>query len=243
MNWWSGAILASIITSLVSLSGIILLLIGSKDKIHKLTIGLVSIAAGTLLGDAFIHLIPEAVEQTNWSIYVIGGILIFFVLEKILKWRHCHEEDCQENKKLVGINFGADTVHNIIDGIAIGTSFSLSQEVGLATTLAIILHEVPQEISDFGIMIHAGVKVKKALWLNFLSALGSVAGVLLVLIFNIDKISEILAAITAGGFIYLAASDLIPEMHRHDTKISDSITQLVLVIIGVMIMWWFGSLE
>jgi zinc and cadmium transporter len=102
---------------------------------------------------------------------------------------------------------------------------------------------VPQEISDFGIMIHAGVKVKKALWLNFLSALGSVAGVLLVLIFNIDKISEILAAITAGGFIYLAASDLIPEMHRHDTKISDSITQLVLVIIGVMIMWWFGSLE
>lgn len=207
---------------------------------------LVSFAIGGLLGDAFIHLLPESFEKisskTAVSIFSIAGILLFFTLERILRWRHCHEIDCQEPKDedhhVVTLSLVGDTVHNMIDGMIIAASFFVSQPVGIATTLAVILHEIPQELGHFGILIHHGLSVKKAIFYNLFSALASVIGVLLTYFMGnyIGYVSIYLLPITAGGFIYLASSDLIPELHRHNPKTTESILQLFCIILGVSLM-------
>lgn len=235
MIWWIEAIIASLLTTLIGLAGIIFLSVSAKI-LPKIIILMVALAAGTLLGDAFIHLIPEAIfKGVNWQLGVIGGILLFFILEKIVRWRHCHEIDCHD--KNVPINLVADSIHNLIDGLAIGASFSVDRTLGLATTTAILLHEIPQEIGDFAIMIQGKVGVKKSILLNFLSGLFSFLGVILVIVFGGQRFGGELSAITAGGFIYVAATDLIPELHRHETKISDSMIQLIMVSVGILIMF------
>jgi zinc and cadmium transporter len=169
----------------------------------------------------------------------IAGILIFFGLEKFLHWHH-HGE--QEDKELQHIHpvgklvLFSDGVHNFIDGIIIGASFLISPSVGLATTLAVVLHEIPQEIGDFAVLLHAGYSKARALWLNFLSAILSIAGVVLILVMHkAGAIAEIILPIAAGGFIYIAVADLIPELHKtKETK--NSIVQFVAVLTGVLIM-------
>jgi len=233
------SILASLVVSLISLIGLSLVFIKTKN-LSKITLILVSFAIGSLLGDAFIHLIPESFEffpsQSTSSLMILLGILIFFILEKILRWHHCHEVNChQEEKHVITLNLVGDSVHNFIDGALIAASFQISTFVGLTTTLAVILHEIPQEIGDFGIMIHHGVSVKKTVFYNFITSLTSLLGVLLISILNYD-FSFYLIPVTAGGFIYLAATDLIPELHRHDAKIGQSIVQLIFIILGIALM-------
>ncbi len=230
-----------IIVSLISFVGAITLSI--KDEVLKKYINsFISLAIGALLGDAFIHLIPEAFEsnlQKNIiGILIIGGILLFFVIEKFIHWHH-HGEDKSENEihpvgKLI---LFTDGFHNFIDGIIIGASFLVSIPVGIATTLAVVLHEIPQEIGDFAVLIHSGYKKKRALWLNFLSALTSILGVIIVFIFgNIIESSSILfVPIAAGGFIYIAVADLIPELHK-TKKIGHSLLQLGIIMIGILLM-------
>ena len=203
---------------------------------------MVSFAAGTLIGDVFLHLLPELIERDGFSLTIglniILGILIFFVLEKGIHWRHCHHSDAKEHvHPLAMMNLVGDAAHNFIDGILIAGSYMLSIPVGIATTVAVLFHEIPQEMGDFGVLMHSGMKVKKALFLNFLSALASIVGVLLVLGagFEAEVIIEYIIPITIGGFLYIANADLIPELHK-DVKVKNSILQLVSIIFGVALM-------
>lgn len=235
-----------ILVSLISLVGVFTL--GLKEQLlRKYLFILVSLAVGALLGDAFIHLIPEAFEEINnptlVSFAIIGGIFIFFVLEKILHWHH-HDVGGDAPHPMGRLILISDGVHNFLDGMIIAGSFLISVEVGIATTIAVILHEIPQEIGDFGILLHAGYSKAKALWLNFLSALLAAAGALMVLIFNniTESFALWLLPITAGGFIYIAIADLIPEMHK-TKKVTYTLLQLAAVAVGIAMMTLLLVLE
>src|SRR3989344_119423 len=175
--------------SLISLVGITTLSMRA-ETLKKVLLYLVSFAAGSLLGDAFIHLLPEIVEETgSWSLhmsfYVMSGIITFFVLEKIINWHHYHLPHTKEQvHPFVITNLIGDGFHNFIDGLIIAASYLVSVPVGLATTLAVILHEIPQEIGDFSVLLHGGFSKRKALLFNFLTALIAVFGALLAFALN-----------------------------------------------------------
>ncbi len=242
------ALLSTVIVSLVSLIGVFSLSV-KEEFIRKYIFLFVSLAVGALLGDAFIHLIPESFEElangTLIGLLVIVGLLLFFVLEKFLHWHH-HEDDIAENHihpvgKLV---LFSDGVHNFIDGIIIGVSFLISVPVGIATTLAVILHEIPQEIGDFGVLLHAGYSRRKALWFNFLSALMAVLGTLVAFILGEagENLITWILPLAAGGFIYIAVADLIPELQK--TKIVEhSFVQFLALALGVVLMVALTFLE
>jgi zinc and cadmium transporter len=236
------SIVSVIIISLVSLIGILTLVI-KKKVLNKILFYLVSFAVGALLGDALIHLIPESVENLSAqtaSMLVLAGILIFFILEKAIRWHHCHNVECKEEHTHPAgtINLISDSVHNFIDGILIAASFLVDIRLGVTTSLAILLHEIPQEIGDFSILINSGFKIKKAVLFNFLTALFAILGTVLVLVFKSSEALNInyLLPITAGGFLYIASSDLIPELHKKNQPV-ESIFQVVFLLIGVFIMY------
>lgn len=245
---WLYSLISVIIVSLISLIGVITLSI-SIDKLKKILFILVSFSAGSLFGGAFLHLIPEAIEQygaqTGIFLVLIGGIVLFFILEKIINWRHCHIPTSDEHPHpMAFMNLVGDGVHNFIDGLVIGGSYLVSFELGLATTVAVILHEIPQEMGDFGVLIYAGLSKGRALFFNFLSALTAVLGTVCVLVFGpeIHNLSYFLLPFTAGGFIYIAGSDLIPELHKENIP-SKSIIQLLAILLGVILMMFLGAHE
>jgi len=240
MNVWGYSIVSVIVVSLISLIGIAALLLNKETK--KITFLLVSFAVGGLFGDAFIHLIPESFEEIENTLVIplliLLGILIFFVLEKFLRWRHCHLSETEEHiHPVVTMNLIGDAVHNLIDGMVIGATYMVSIPLGLTTTLAIVLHEIPQEMGDFGVLVHGGLSVKKAITFNFFSALCAVVGAVLSLAVgpHLQGYTVSLVPITAGGFIYIAGSDLIPEL-QHDVKLGRSLLQFALIILGIGLM-------
>jgi len=235
------AFLSVIIVSLISLAGVFTLSL--KDEfLRKYIFLFISLAVGSLLGDAFIHLIPEAFESLLnpvWaSILIIVGIVIFFVMEKFLHWHHHGEDEAEPHVHPVGnLILVSDGVHNFIDGVIIGVSFMVSIPVGIATTIAVILHEIPQEVGDFTVLLHAGYPRKKALWLNFLSALTAVLGVFIAWILGEAENGFALwiLPIAAGGFIYIAVADLIPELQK-TKQVWHSAMQIMAVFAGVAMM-------
>ncbi len=234
-------ILSVILVSLISFIGLFALSINSK-KIKRFLIYFISFSVGALLGDVFIHLIPELIEKNSFnlstSIYILSGIGIFFILEKFIHWQHCHGNITNNHiHPFAYTNLIGDALHNFIDGTIIAASYFVSIQVGIATTIAVVLHEIPQEIGDFGVLIHGGFTKAKALALNFLSAIASIAGAILTIIMNktTQNIELILIPITIGGFIYIAGSDLIPELHK-ETGIKKSIIQLISLILGALVM-------
>ena len=243
MNTWFYSIISVLIVSFISFSGILTLSI-KKEKLKNFLIYFVSFSAGALLGDVFIHLLPEVIEEYNQSIslifiYTLLGIFVSFILEKIICWRHCHMPITKDHvHRFTWMNLWGDFFHNFIDGLTIAAGFLLSIPVGIATTLAVILHEIPQEIGDFGVLIYGGFKVKKALFLNFLTALSAVLGTTIGLLLNnkIDNLTLFLAPFAAGNFIYIASSDLIPELHK-ETKIKKSVIQIITFILGIGVMY------
>jgi zinc and cadmium transporter len=241
--------LASVlIVSLISFVGVVALVL-KKELLRKSVFLLVGLAVGALLGDVFVHIIPETYAElgdpTLISFLIIGGILIFFVLEKILHWHHHTSEHAEEHAHPVGrMILVGDGVHNLIDGLIIAASYMVSIEVGIATTIAVILHEIPQEIGNFGVLIHAGYTTAKALWYNFLSALTAVAGAVIALILGsvTQDFALWLLPVTAGGFIYIALSDLIPELHK-DRRVGQGVLQVIAIVIGVAAMAALLALE
>lgn len=244
------SVFSVIIISLFSIF-LIFSIISRLKNISSLTFVLVSLAVGTLLGDAFIHLIPESFEsidsQTTTSLLILLGIIIYFIFEKILRFRHCHQPDCHENghHHIVPLSIIGDSLHNFFDGIVIAASFQVNTSLGIATSLAVLLHEIPQEIGDFAIMLHHRYSLKKALFLNLISASFSVLGVFVTFFFSqfIQNFSLYLLPVTAGAFIYLASSDLIPELHRHSPKPFSSFIQLSLLIVGIILMYSLSLFE
>jgi len=228
-----------LVISLVSFIGIITLSI-SKKKLDNSLDFLVSLSVGALLGGAFLHLLPELLEEgilKELFIFVLGGILLFFVLEKFVFWHHCHHVE-HDHLSFTYMNLVGDALHNLLDGILLAGAFLIDINAGFATTIAVLLHEVPQEIGDFGVLLKGGFSKKKALMANFLTALTAFIGAGLALLFNalIIGVIPILVAIAAGGFIYIAGTDLIPELHKNP-KIKDSILQLFFILIGIGLMF------
>lgn len=255
---WLCAIGGVFLVSLLSFVGAITIFF-RESLMRKLVFLLVSLSVGALLGDALIHLIPEALKAEGSSDFVFafstfGGFLIFFVLEKFLRWRHSHgvDEECKESleehkheAKPVGIMILlADGLHNIIDGVIIGASFLGGWQIGLATTLAVILHEIPQEIGDFGLLIHSGFSRSKALLWNFFSALLSIVGVIIALLIggSVEGFIPIMISLAAGGFIYIAASDLVPELHQTKNP-RQSLMQIAAIIFGFILMVFLLLIE
>lgn len=231
-----------IIVSIISLVGIVAISI-KPQKLKTVLIYMISFSAGALLGDVFVHLLPELINETGFtlqiSLSVLAGIAIFFGIEKIIHWRHCHIPITKDHVHPLGImNVIGDGVHNFLDGVIIGASYLVSVPVGVATTIAVIFHEIPQEISDMGVLLHSGMSRFRAICFNFLTALTAIAGAILAL--TLGKVSESLISwmipLAAGGFIYIAASDLLPELHKGDINWIKSLGQLVFFILGVAVM-------
>lgn len=237
------SVVATIIVSLISLSGLATLSL-KEGVLNKIVFYLVAISAGSLMGGAFLHLIPEAIVDIgsanigNVFFAVLAGFAAFFVLERVLHWHHCHKHGTSSHvHSFTYMNLIGDGFHNFIDGVVIAAAFSLNTELGIATTIGVITHEIPQEISDFGVLIYGGLSKSKALLLNFLSAtlaiFGAFCGVFLSQVTT--GAMPLLVAVTAGGFIYIAASDLIPELHK-ESDLRKSIIAFLCFFVGVVMM-------
>lgn len=244
------SMLAVFAVSLLSLIGLFTLSF-KESALRKVLFLLISLAAGALLGDAFIHLLPEAFEEAgsvSTSIFVLAGILSFLMLEKFLHWHHSHGDDASEEHARthpVGhLVIVSDGVHNLVDGIAIGAAFLVSPEIGIATTIAIALHEIPQEIGDFGLLLHAGFSRARALWMNFVSALTAFGGVAIAfaLAETSERIIPLIAAFAAGNFIYIALADLVPEIHK-TRGTTRGIAQFLVILAGLGAMVLLLGLE
>lgn len=239
-NYLLQAIAGSLFLSLISLIGVVTLVF-KKDLVNKLSMFLVAFSAGALLGGAFLHLLPEAVEIDEGLspfIYLLVGISVFFVLEKYLKWHHCHKDSGEcEVHTFTYMSLIGDGFHNFLDGLVIVSSFAVSTELGIITTLVVALHEIPQELGDFGILIHGGFSRKRALTWNFISSLTAILGVLVgyFMINSFENITALLLPFAAGGFVYISMSDLVPELHK-ENKIKKSLTNLFLFGFGIALM-------
>jgi zinc and cadmium transporter len=233
-------IITTFLIALIAFIGIFTLALNDKS-LNKILMILVSLSAGALMGGAFIHLMPEAIEKTQGTdvlMYVLVGFILFFVIEKILHWRHCHKGNCDVHT-FHYMNLVGDTIHNFIDGLIIAASFVASIELGFTTTVAIAAHEIPQEIGDFGVLIHGGFKKKKAIVLNFIVASTAILGGIIGCFVSqmIDEATTFLLPFAAGGFIYIAATDLIPEIKK-ELDFKKYMATLFVFILGIFIMWF-----
>ncbi len=235
------SLISVIVVSLISLIGVFVLVM-KPENVKKISFLLVGFAAGSLLGDVLIHLLPEAFAQLAGQftvpILTMAGMIVFFFVEKILHWRHCHVPDCSAHPQtLADISLVGDSIHNFIDGLMIAAAYLVSIPIGLATTIAVVCHEIPQEIGNFGVLLHGGYSAKKALFYNFLSGLTAVFGALVALFIGakMGNFAQFLLPVTAGGLLYIAAVDLIPEMH-HDSRPKASIIQFLCLASGFFAM-------
>lgn len=254
-------ILFTLIGSVFSLVGGLFLLFNEKRTL-KYSHFLAAFAAGTLLGTVFFDLFPEAIEEARSTgsasslqtssgqadvvfVWVLVGILGFFLLERFIHWFHHHQHDYEDEpiKPTVPLIILGDSVHNFIDGVVIAATFLVSIPLGIVTTLAVAAHEIPQEIGDFGILLHKGLRRKKVLMVNIGSALTALVGALISFWVGerIETSLPILLSITAGFFIYIAASDLIPEIH-HENRKGFAVAETALMFLGVLTIWVFITL-
>jgi len=230
-------LLSVILVSLVSFMGV--LFIALKEKtINRILNFLVSFACGALLGGAFLHLLPESAENLGEKsfVFVIVAFLAFFILEKIFRWRHCHLGHCSTHS-FAYLNLLGDGLHNFVDGAVIAAAFLTNISLGISTTLAVILHEIPQEIGDFSILLYGGIERKRALLFNFASAVTAIFGALAVYFFagKVSGLIPFLLPFAAGGFIYIAATDIIPELHKKE-DLKQSILEFFLILLGIALM-------
>lgn len=220
------------------------ILLSRKKFALKISHFLASFAAGILLGTAFFDLLPEAVhegEKTGADIFpwVLFGIVLFFLIERFIHWFHHHEEfhKDEESKSTLPLIIVGDTMHNFIDGVVIAATFMVSVPLGIATSISVFVHEIPQEIGDFGLMLHKGLRPKKIILVNILSA--AVAFIGAIITYSVGNILgaylPMLLAVTAGFFIYIASSDLIPEIH-HEKRKGFAFIESLLLIVGVVVM-------
>lgn len=246
---WLYSLASVVIVSLISLVGVLAFSL-KEENLKKIVLYFVSFSAGGLFGDAFIHLIPEATEESGFgiyvSLYILLGIIVSFVVEKFLQWRHCHIPTSEEHPHYFAyMNLFGDAVHNFIDGLIIGGSYLASIPLGIATTIAVVFHEIPQEIGDFGVLIYGGFNKSKAIFFNFLTAFTAIFGAIVALSlgFFIQGFIPFLVPFAAGNFIYIAGSDLIPELRKEEAGLLKSVLQLTAFVLGVLILFSLIFLE
>ncbi len=231
-------LISALVLSLGGILGAVTLLL-SKKHLQNILMVLVGLSAGTLMGGAFLHLLPESFETMEIHqamLITLGSIVLFFGLEKFLHWRHCHRTDCDVHT-IGQMNLIGDAIHNFMDGLIIAAAYVMDVNLGIATTVAVAFHEIPQELGDFGVLLHAGWKPKKALIANFLVAMTIVIGGLFgyFLSEQAESIVPYLLPIAAGSFIYISASDLIPEI-RQERSMRRSVGSILMFVVGVGIM-------
>lgn len=241
MNPLPLTLLSVLFVSLISLLGVVLFWVRAGGMQRNL-LPLVSFSTGALLGNVFLHIFPEISVQpsrTSWAfLAVLLGLLFSFALEKLICWHHCFRGHCDHGCKPAGpINLLGDALHNLVDGMAIAGSFLASPSLGISTTVAVALHEIPQEIGDFAILIHSGFRWKSALLFNFLSACGAFLGAILGFAFasSVPTFEGILLPFTAGNFLYIALADLIPELHK-EVRPGKTLGQLLWMLLGIGLM-------
>lgn len=232
----------------VSLAGLLTLSM-SEVRVRRLAAFFVSFAVGALLGDTFIHLIPQifaearGAEALRASLLILAGLMLFFIVEKLLRHHHGllhrhHHGDTPARPELAAVNVLGDAIHNYIDGLLIGASWLVSPALGISTTLAVLLHEIPQELGDFGILIHSGLTIRQATLLNVASAAVAILGTATAIVVGAvahQQVTEVLVPVTAGGFVYIAAADLIPEL-QHDRSLRALVVQTALISGGIAVM-------
>lgn len=244
--WW--ILISTTGISLMSLAGVLVLFF-KDDFLQKIILRLVAFSAGSLIGGAFLHMIPESLNELNNNslvfIWVIIGFSIFFLLEQFIHWHHCHTLECQHKeytKPTAYLILMADGLHNFIDGLAIAGAFLFDVRIGLITALVVATHEIPQELGDFGVLINSGWKKSRALLFNLISGLTAVLGGLAVYFIAQDIQVDFLLPLSAGGFIYIASSDLIPEV-KHHAKMSTNVANFSAFIFGILLIVAVGYLE
>lgn len=229
---------STFLVALISLIGIFTLVLKQK-LLDKILFCLIGFSAGAMIGSAFLHILPEVLEKTKAEVtfsWVILGIILFFLLERYFHWRHCHEGVCSVHA-FTYLNLIGDGLHNFLDGMVIATSFVVSLKLGIVTTLAVILHEIPQELGDFGVLIYGGFSRQKALFYNFISALAAILGAIMGYFISDTAIgfSNSILPLTAGGFIYIASSDLIPQLHK-ESNLRRSTLAFIAFLCGIVFM-------
>ncbi|MEM5798230.1 MAG: ZIP family metal transporter [Candidatus Aenigmatarchaeota archaeon] len=242
MTFWL-ILFATIINSLVAFIGAIFLLL-KESTLKKILFLLVGFSAGALLSGSLYHLLAESLENLSTTMAfssLLFGFIIFFLIEKFLHWHHCHEKICKVHPYSYLIIFG-DAVHNFIDGLIIAASFIINPGFGLLTTIIIISHEVPQELGDFGVMVHGGMEKKRAIFYNFLSQAVCIAGGVVGWFFSeITGFVQYILPIAAGGFLYISASDLIPELHK-EIELKKSMITFMMFVVGMLFVLAFKTL-
>jgi zinc and cadmium transporter len=235
---WVLSLLSVLAVSLASQIGLFTLSLNTA-RLGRLASALVSFAVGVLLGDAFIHLLPETFagrsSTLGSSLLVLGGVLLFFAVEKLL--RHGHGP-LHAHPPVVAMNLIGDAIHNFIDGALIGASYLVSPTLGVSTTAAVLLHELPQELGDFGILVHNGLTVRKAALLNLASASLAILGAVVVLLAGSRigaAVPQLLVPIAAGAFVYIATATLIPELQL-DRSLGALLAQATLILAGIAVM-------
>lgn len=236
---WIYTLLAVLVVSLISFVGALTLAI-REEKLKKWLLSLVSFSAGALLGDVFIHILPEMAEN-GWperaGFYLLFGVVLFFVLERFVFWHHSHSEHDESVHSYTYLSLLSDSLHNLIDGMIIAGAFLLNTSLGIATTLAVVFHEIPQEIGNFAVLVHGGFSRGKALFYNFISALTAFLGAIIVLAFFKGEGAPVfLLSISAASFIYIAMSDLIPQLHKEKNNLR-ALWHLLWFMLGIAAMW------
>lgn len=228
----------------VALAGLMLLL---KPKIlDKISSYLIYFAGGTLLGAALLGMIPKAIslsDNKNVFLFILIGIVFFFLLEKFILWRSCRNKNCERHIHAVApLVLIGDAFHNAIDGIVIAAAFLTSIELGIFVTFSVVLHEIPQELGDFGILIKSGLSKKKALIYNMLSGSAAILFGIIAYYFleTMQELIPIALAFSAASFLYIALAELIPEMHRK-TALKETLIQIILIIMGISMIYILTS--
>lgn len=245
MNILSWILISTFSMSLISFIGASALYL-KEQSLNKITLPLVSMSAGALLGGAILHMIPESIEEMGnveavW-LWVLVGFSLFLLLEQSIHWHHCHKAPSEHKEPVTYLILIADGLHNFIDGLAIAGAFLVDFRVGMVTWIASAAHEIPQEFGDFGILIHGGWKKSKALWFNFISGLTMVLGGLIAYYFSASYDVSFLLPFAAGNFIYIAASDLIPEV-KHAENIKTNLVHYASFLLGIAIIFVVGMFE
>ncbi len=232
-------LIATSLVSLIALTGIFFLFL-KKELFEKILFTLISIATGALIGGSFLHLLPHSLEHLSpltASWFFISGFISFFLLERVLRWRHCHEWGC-EIHPVSYLNLIGDGLHNFIDGVIIAASFLIDLKFGIITTFVVMAHEVPQEIGDYAILVYGGMDRTKALLFNFASAVTAIIGGISGFFF-VKETGYIpyIMAFAAGNFFYISASDLVPELHK-EVNFKKSLSSFIFFLSGIVLMYF-----